>query len=56
MVNTKFLPLFFGGEVIWRPGGKGWLAELINESMNDKGVCKKALATPGLLLTWIPDS
>ena len=32
--------------MFWRFGGQGW----INESLNDKGVCRTALATPGLLI------
>ena len=34
----------------WRWRGKGWLSDLINESMNDEGVCRAAPATPGLLI------
>ena len=30
--------------ILWRSGGKGWLAELMNEWMNDE-----AVYTPGLL-------
>ena len=32
--------------------GKGWLSYLINQSMINKGVCRAAPATPGLLNTY----
>ena len=38
-----------GLKVIWRFGGKGWVSQLMNEWMNDEGVCRTAPATPGLL-------
>ena len=34
--------------------GKRWITESMNESIIEKGVCRKALATPGLLkLVWV---
>ena len=36
--------------ILWRSGGKGWLTELINESMNDEAVYRTAPAIPGLLI------
>ena len=40
----------FGGKVFWIFGGKGWLADWTNEWMNNKGVCRTAPATRGLLI------
>ena len=37
--------------VFWRYFQKGSLTELINQLMNDKGVCRTASATPSLLIT-----
>ena len=45
-ILSKFqLPSGLVKTVFWRLGGKGWLYQLIN----DKGVSRTALATPGLL-------
>ena len=41
----------FGVKVFFRFGGKGSVTELINESINDKGVYRTAPVTPGLLKT-----
>ena len=35
-----------------RLGGKGWLNQSINQSINDEGVCRTAPATPGLLIGY----
>ena len=50
--NCQLSSSFDLGEMMFgRFGGKGWLNELINELMNDKGECRTAQATPGLLTT-----
>ena len=46
--KLKLLSSYSLGEiVILKSGGKGW----INDSLNDKGVCRTAQATSGLLKT-----
>ena len=35
--------------ILWRSGGKGSVAEWINQSINDEAVYRTAPATPGLL-------
>ena len=37
--------------MFWRFGGKGWLNQWTNEWISDKGVCRTAPATPGLLIS-----
>ena len=37
--------------VFWRFGGKGWIRDWISHSMDDKGVCRTAPATPDLVTT-----
>ena len=39
--------------ILLRSGGKGWLNELIKESINHEAVYRTAPATPGLLNTLI---
>ena len=36
--------------IFWSFLGKAWLTKSMNQSISDKGVCRKALATPGLLI------
>ena len=36
----------------WRLGGKGSQTDWLTESINDKGVCRTASATPSLLIIW----
>ena len=38
--------------MFWRSGGKGWLSDL----MSNGGLCRTALATPGLLIMWSQQS
>ena len=35
--------------ILWRSGGKGWLGDWMNQSINDEAVYRTAPATPGLL-------
>ena len=41
-----------GAKIFWRYFHKGWLTESVNQLMNDKGVCRTAPATPGLLVLF----
>ena len=38
--------------ILWSSGGKGWLDQSINQSVNDEAVYRTAPATPGLLIKW----
>ena len=51
ILSTFPLPSFYGlwFMIFWRLGGKGSRTDLINQLINDKGVCRTAPATPGLL-------
>ena len=54
-ILSKFqLPISYGlgVKVFWRYIHKGWATYWINEWINDKGVCRTAPATPGLLTIW----
>jgi hypothetical protein len=43
-----------GVMMIWKFGGKGLMNKWMNELMSNKGDCKTAPATPGLLkLVWV---
>ena len=33
--------------MLWLSGGKGWLTDWLNDSINDEAVCRTAAATPG---------
>ena len=50
-----FCNVFFASTLwfmkFWRFGGKGWLTDWMNESVNDEGVYRTAPATSGLLIT-----
>ena len=46
------LLLQFGKDTVLKIGRKG-ITELMNESVNDKGVCRTAPATPGLLIIYL---
>ena len=39
--------------ILWISGGKGWLNESMNKSMNDEAVYRTAPATPGLLISLV---
>ena len=47
------LPSSYGLGVMmfWRLGGKGSLTDWLTQSMSDEGDCRRAPATPGLLIT-----
>ena len=39
-----------GFMISWRLGGKGWMNEWMNDLMINKGYCRTAPGTPGLLI------
>ena len=53
IISKCVVPDFYilGETVFGRFFHKGWVSELINKSMSDKGVCRTAPATPGLIIT-----